>query len=245
MTRPSNLDWEGRCAGWAPASIAFEEPRPVTLKNPWGIEVPFGSSDIKALLTYYNDSSSKAASPRTRSESYFLGDRCNIDLSENPARASEISCRDTNAGSFHVVLANLIGIAKKGFVIDQTHDAEVWNQPVHGYSTRVLSTREPSSRADLKAVSEIVVETTVVFTVEVQPNWSPLIGTRGHANAKKVYLSSLEIDATGAIVGGEWLSPDFQPSDATDRPDFMWRNAPYRFEGYYSKLQTLYRASIQ
>ena len=45
--------WSGYCHGWAPAAHRFEEPEPVTLVNDDGVEVRFGSSDIKALMTYF------------------------------------------------------------------------------------------------------------------------------------------------------------------------------------------------
>ena len=51
-TSPSNPNWFGLCHGWAPASKLFREPGPVTLTASNGIRVPFGSSDVKALLTY-------------------------------------------------------------------------------------------------------------------------------------------------------------------------------------------------
>ena len=45
--------WAGYCHGWAPAANRFEEPLPVTVRNADGVEIPFGSSDVKALLTYF------------------------------------------------------------------------------------------------------------------------------------------------------------------------------------------------
>ena len=45
-------DWFGLCHGWAPASMLFREPGPVTLTASNGLRIPFGSSDVKALLTY-------------------------------------------------------------------------------------------------------------------------------------------------------------------------------------------------
>ena len=51
-TSPEHPKWYGLCHGWAPASILYKEPNPVNIKAPNGISVPFGSSDVKALLTY-------------------------------------------------------------------------------------------------------------------------------------------------------------------------------------------------
>lgn len=48
FARGGTADWEGICHGWAGASIHHEEPNPKVVKNPDGIEIHFGSSDIKA-----------------------------------------------------------------------------------------------------------------------------------------------------------------------------------------------------
>ena len=50
-TSPDRPGWEGLCHGWSVASLNFAEPKPVLLKSPNGLEIPFGSSDIKGLLT--------------------------------------------------------------------------------------------------------------------------------------------------------------------------------------------------
>ena len=50
--RPTTPAWQVYCHGWTAASIAFEEPAPILVTNPDGLRIPFGSSDIKALLTY-------------------------------------------------------------------------------------------------------------------------------------------------------------------------------------------------
>ena len=52
-TSASHPQWYGLCHGWAPAAIVYDEPNPVTLTGPSGVKVPFGSSDVKALLTHF------------------------------------------------------------------------------------------------------------------------------------------------------------------------------------------------
>jgi hypothetical protein len=132
-TSPEDEGWFGLCHGWAPASYSFKEPAPITLKGPSGIEVPFGSSDIKGLLTFAQQ---HARYPRS---SAMLGGRCNKDISDNPDDANAPECRDTNAGSFHVVLTNQLGIQRKAFVADVTRDLQVWNQPIYGFETSVVN----------------------------------------------------------------------------------------------------------
>jgi len=52
-TSPDMEDWQGICHGWVPAAIQIDEPKPYTATNSDGVSIPFGSSDIKGLLSYY------------------------------------------------------------------------------------------------------------------------------------------------------------------------------------------------
>ncbi|MCA9635362.1 MAG: hypothetical protein KC420_04945 [Myxococcales bacterium] len=111
--------WFGICHAWAPAAILEEEPaKAVTYK---GIE--FKVNDLKALmsLSYSEDLEVK-----------FLSLRCD-DKGDAPGTADKAACKDTNPGSFHVVIANLLGIQRRSLVEDRTYDYEVWNQPVRGF----------------------------------------------------------------------------------------------------------------
>ena len=40
--------WEGLCHSWAPATILYSNPEPVTMVGKKGHKIEFGSSDIKA-----------------------------------------------------------------------------------------------------------------------------------------------------------------------------------------------------
>ena len=53
---------------------------------------------------------------------------------------SDTECRDTNPGTFHVIISNYLGLEKQSFVEDRTFDDEVWNQPMRAY--RVLDSVE-------------------------------------------------------------------------------------------------------
>jgi hypothetical protein len=100
---------KGLCHGWAPASLFYKQPNPVNLPNPDGVIVPFGSSDVKALLTYFVGNYEEAFSTST-----YLGERCNYDLDQNPNLGSRPSCADLNAGSFFVQLVNQVSNLKQG-----------------------------------------------------------------------------------------------------------------------------------
>jgi hypothetical protein len=229
-THRTDGGWFGLCHGWAPAAINYREPKPVTVTSAQGLQIPFGSADVKALLDYWQG---QVATGGTR----FLGSRCNIDLSTNPGAAMNPECRDTNAGSFHVVLTNELGRYKRGFVADVTRDLEVWNQPVHGFSSQFLGTFAPSAGAAFGTVQEVRVRTAMKYTVETQAIWNATNGTSQHADQTKVYQYRLELNAAGQIIGGAW--------ETEDRPDFLWGQSPAAFSGRFQALGQLYSASIQ
>ncbi len=111
--------WFGICHAWAPAAILEDEPRkPVTYNG-----VEFKVNDLKALmsLSYTADLEVK-----------FMSLRCDDAASAGDV-TGKAACKDTNPGSFHVVVANLLGVQSRSFVEDRTYDYEVWNQPVRGY----------------------------------------------------------------------------------------------------------------
>jgi len=123
--------WFGICHAWAPAAIMEKEPKKAVTYN--GVE--FKVNDIKALvsLTYNKGLKNK-----------FISLRCNKSNSDKKITFDEFGrpvsadkeCADTNAGSFHVVISNLLGIQKKSFVEDRTFDYEVWNQPVRSFKVK-------------------------------------------------------------------------------------------------------------
>lgn len=256
--------WEGLCHAWAPATLAFDEPRSVILKNKEGMEIPFSSSDIKGLLAMFLH---HVPSPHTS----FLGGRCGEDLSSiqekieeardpyegsvyfnltEPQRAEELKkledelkskgerseCRDTNAGAFHLVLTNQIARLQEGFIADVTRDDEVWNQAVYGFDVVISEVKEGSSPlAAPHTVKEITVTTTMKYIVEVDYHHERG-GYNPHAATTSVeYEYTLELDKKGAVIGGKWLS--------FDRPDFLWKQITPKFEGFFSGVEQIYKAS--
>lgn len=221
---PKDAFWEGLCHGWAAASLVFKEPNPIVVTGAHGVKIPFGTADLKALLGlaqgYY------ATTPVQ-----FLGSRCNHNLTTNPEAAKSPACQDVNAGAFHLALAQEIGIKKKGFVMDVTRDFEVWNHPVFAYSTRVESSQAPSPGAAPGTVLEWVVTTSVSYTVEGDPSWDPLVGTEENGMDTTDYRYVLELDARGAVIGGEWLQES--------RPDFLWNQGATEFVGLFAPLKGL------
>jgi hypothetical protein len=235
-TSPSDGAWFGMCHGWAPASLAFKEPKAVVLKGPSGVEVPFGATDVKGLLSLYSGDYAVVSSK-------FLASRCNKDLGRDPTAANDPECRDVNAGAFHLVLANLIGRKKEGFVADITRDLEVWNQPVSGFKSRILSESAGRSRgAALLTVKEIEIETEMYYGREIHQQWT----SSGSNIGMRRYHYRIELNVVGEIIGGEWMDDD--------RPDFLWQNSTPKFlpssrsghsnEIQWQYLEQIYTASI-
>lgn len=234
--------WEGLCHAWAPATYQYENPEPVTLKNPNGVEIPFWSSDIKALLTMHGHLNNST-------NNRFLGSRCYLDFKEleEKYKKGEItkkeflekinsaSCEDVNAGAFHVTLTNQIALRNKSFVIDVTRDAEVWNQPVEAFESQILKeTRGASAGAANGTVKEITVLTYLRYIGEVAPYWKNIIDKRAFKVLK--YQYTLELNKNGDIIGGKWISHD--------RPDFLWDETVPKFQGFFKGLEKIYERSI-
>lgn len=233
--------WEGLCHGWAPASITYQEPKPVSLRSREGIEVSFGSADIKALLTY-------AMHEGMGSREEQLGTRCEVDfakltrqlregqISESAYQAAiqSLPCRDTNAGSFHVILANDIGKRRQSFIADVTRDFEVWNQGVVAYRSEVGPIKQQrTAGAAPETVYEVDVATRIDYVFEIASTWNAN-GDQGIYKQAE-YRYRLELNGNQEIVGGQWLSDE--------RPDFLWRKSRPLVSQRLSFLPEIYQAS--
>ena len=232
----NDLWWEGICHGWSLAAANYPEPSPVIVQNKDGIRVPFGSSDVKGLLAMHDAYNSMGAYTR-------VGERCNIRgkvPGEEDPRDGQIphpteeefeseACRDVNAGAFHVVITNMIGIHSKSFVADIDRMNDIWNQPIYSYKSSVLGEEAVSGEHHSQGIERRVRMTTrMVYGEELQfytperaqtgmTNFvqkKPVTGTANQAFRHKDYEYILELDMSGNIVGGEWIS--------ATRPDFLW-----------------------
>ncbi|MFO0749724.1 MAG: pre-peptidase C-terminal domain-containing protein [Myxococcota bacterium] len=151
--------WWGICHAWGPASILEPEPQHAVTKN----GVTFKVNDIKALVELSYD----------KSTSKFVSLRCEKDEGQNKITydaygrpiASDSACKDTNPGTYHVLLTNYLGLRAQAFVEDRTFDDEVWNQPLRGYritqqlevsaqdANRLVGVTAPPSELDVKTFS--------------------------------------------------------------------------------------------
>lgn len=144
--------WWGICHAWSPAAILTPEPKHAVTHN----GVNFKVNDIKALVTLAHDGVvNKFVSLRCDKDDRpgaEAGDRVEFD---DNGRPSDLACRDSNAGSFHVLITNYLGIQQASFVFDQTFDDEVWNQPLRDFTVQELREVTPAeavSILDVRAV---------------------------------------------------------------------------------------------
>lgn len=160
QTGPYREYWEGVCNGWTSAALEFHEPNPLTIKKK-GITLKLGSSDLKALLSYYHDAMTTNLSTQNLMMVNRVGNKCNESFGEEAwfikdgveyyktiknnkiitKRVPE-ECVDTDPGAFHLVIGNMIGLRKTGFTAEAVRDEEVWNQPVYEY----ISSVKPSDK---------------------------------------------------------------------------------------------------
>ena len=169
-------------------------------------------------------------------------------------------CRDINPATFHTALLRWIGKASnsvgRGFVMDNARAEQVWNQGIWRYRSQVgeltplqISLNDGTSIVDpykawraAKSVNIVDVETTVDYGVENGPFLS--YGREDEASGAVTFRYTLEFDAAGNLVGGEWhAARSDQPLSGAalledlragiqdrselwqDAPDFVWGNA--------------------
>jgi hypothetical protein len=240
-TSPDALDWEGLCHGVAAASLVFEEPKPVVVKNPQGIDVPFGSADIKGLLALYvgyvaqNDVKSVGQRCPPLLPPNNNGTDIPVNVGTGFGRESLTECEDVNAGSFHLILGNVIGLQQETVIADITAGEEVWNHPIISYSAKETGERPPQATAAPGTVREKLMETQVRYMVRGIPSWKRENARIPISEETITYRYALELNAEGEIIGGEWLQPEY--------PDFLWKQAKPEFQFYFYKLKDLVEAS--
>jgi hypothetical protein len=221
-SNPDAKNWEGICHGWAPASMNHQEPQPKTLINPDGVPIAFGSADIKALISYYY------AYPYQVNNTHQVGRRC-----EHGRVTTDDECQqDLNAGAFHIILANKIGMEKKGFIADMDRYKEVWNHPIISYSSEITNEGGDRMRSAPGTFRTVRVRTKIRYANETTNYWHVTSGTNQQSIKDATFEYVLEIDRNGEIIGGMWRS--------VRRPDFLWlKVSPQIFYGDYARLAEL------
>ena len=234
LTRYNEIEkWMGICHGWAAASFMVKRPKnSVTVKDAKNKNIIFYPSDIKGLVSLLWASG--------KYQNHFVGGRCNsrdpeVNESGRPLRQD---CFDNNPATFHLAVANGVGIHRKSFVMDVTFDYEVWNQPISSYAMifeNVISKKRSDNPQDAiielknyrddpykdfrsKDAKYIVgVSIEVNYIVETQPSQLNIDHMDFDGISLSYYAYDLELDEDYNIIGGEWGD--------REHPDFLWRPA--------------------
>ncbi|KAL0586975.1 hypothetical protein ABG067_003315 [Albugo candida] len=241
--------WFGLCHALALASVVEEEPRcPVTLNG-----VTFQIVDIKALLILLYD--------ERQQDTIVTGQR--YDGPDNVAkdqfgRPLDATLRDVGPGLFHIVLANVLGNFKQAVICDIEKGREIWNFPIMGYEVVQMELVDPAHAAQMyfgsptypfnPAMVYLAFVHIIVYyvTTTTDPRKiNPLLINQYIRPIEYTYL--LEMDASGRIIGGEWVL-----NSVEDHPDFFWiaRNSPegdwvsYATGIRYSQVKALLTTSL-
>jgi hypothetical protein len=232
MTGRCVPSWWGICNGWTAAAISQPAPKKPVTRN----GVTFYPGDLEALMSvvYYYAVPTK-----------YLGERC--DETGPPVdgngRPREGACRDMNAGSLFVVVANFLGLRQVPLAEDRVYDAEVWNQPVLGYdvtnavngklaevseskATELVSGRGGAYSWNTKAKKFYYVEMDLHYVTESSPARTSHVDELESYTETDHYQLVLEADADGRIIGGEYVGASKEA-----HPDFIWwiTGKPYGF----------------
>lgn len=212
LARTGVESWEGLCHGWAGASLNHEEPTEKMMTNPDGVQIPFGVSDIKALLTYtyskFLIGEGQSNGKRCENDSTYIDENCDDDLT---------------AVAFHAVLTNKLGLRGESFIADVDRFKEVWNHPILSYESTIQKmTATPAGKTAI-----ITTKLSYIDVVE-RNSWESLPDVISYMTVKY----ELKIDRLGNMVSGSWIS--------RERPDFVWTvTRPEVFTGYLSGVQML------
>ncbi len=225
--------WWGICHAWAPASILFPEPKRAVTRN----GVTFEVQDLKALASLvHNSTTTKFVSLRcNKHNSTPDGGGIKLDAYGRPVETDR-ECRDTNAGTYHVLLANYLGLMKQSFAEDRTNSYEVWNQPLRSFkvTSKTEVTAEQANkligvtatdggaelstyRFNAQAARFIHVKSEVKYISESSAEDGYTAATIDSYTRTDRYDYVLELDATGKVLGGEWIG-----SSKLNHPDFLW-----------------------
>lgn len=175
-------------------------------------------------------------------------------------------CQDTNAGAFHVMMANQLGILKKGFAIDKTADREVWNQPVFKFTTQEVGPVALSANHAADAVSAVQVKTSLYYADDTDYGfsfWEPTLRNLFTPDAK--FLEEYNRYQRTIVKQGDADVVSNYPEDIIskahyiynielnaqgkvvggewitfDRPDFAWMPRKEPFQGLFKNLGSIY-----
>lgn len=135
----------------------------------------------------------------------YVGVKNNKDIPES---------NDLNPGALHLVLANSLGLKRRGVVADTDILSPVWNRPIVGYETTILDDYR-GGRSIGQNLRRLKIET-VIHVVKERTFSQNSKDKKDLINMKLKYF--LDLNQNGDIIGGEWLK-------GSEKVDFIW--SPY------------------
>lgn len=223
---PRESEWHGICHGYAPAALNHPEPASVTIVNPDGLSIYFYSSDVAGLMSYYY--ATVATTPVS-----LIGNRCNYAPNSRIPRRHQSNCEDLNAGAFHLVLTNKLGIEGMGFIADIERYFEVWNHIAVNFESRIIRDSAPTRDSARATVRRVQIESTVTYAAAIAPRFDPVLNTEAAVYTQSTYEYFLDLDQKGNVIGGDWISDR--------RPDFVWSQTKAEFKNDWAPLNDIYR----
>jgi hypothetical protein len=228
-------------------------------------------SDLEANVRAYQDGLKQvlAANPTSSTLPPNAAQIANDPTLPAKARADANTCQGVNAGTFHIVMANQLGLMKVGFEFDKTRDGQIWNQPARGFTSTILGYSAPTATSAPGTVQVALVQSSIQFADDTDYSWAfwnPTLkglfnnnqpdsgfaadyllyskmlinqGDETQVNAYPYnimdsanYKYTLDLDANGNIIGGDWLT--------LDRPDTLWIMQKQDFKGNFKRLGEIY-----
>lgn len=224
MFSPLNPDWFGICQGAAIASTFYKEPQSVEVQTKDELNYTFYTSDIKALLSYFHAKKSMKRAVRA-------GKRCKKNPGEFMWAWEKKACSDINAGEFHVLVSNYVGLMSKSLIIEAERYEAVANHPLEGYSYDIYGTEQTEYG------TRYWIGMSIKFPTVSAPYFDPIVGTSRDFSFGRNYQYYLDVDSEGNIIGGEWITKD--------RPDFIWTQEKTQFWGYWQGIGELYERTAR
>ena len=176
------------------------------------------------------------------------------------------SCSDTNAGAFHIVVTNQLGILREGFQFDKTPDKEIWNQPAYRYDSSVVRFETPTTDSAPGTARVVVVKTRLYFGEDTDHGWAYWNSTlMSLFKPEKSFMDEFNRYSKMLMNEGEATAPAKYPDGimdfadyqyklelnaygeiiggtwlTIDRPDFLWIMRKLPFMKDYKRLVEIY-----
>lgn len=166
---------------WQLASLYHEEPQAKLVVNSDGLSIPFGSSDIKALLSYHYSFNQPT-----------IGD--SMGLRE-----------ELDAGTFHVTLANKLGKMGEVFFIDVDPKERRENRLVIKFQSMTLDEFKPQGN-EVEGTAKVlkILNRLTYLDSSPLPTWE----ASGVKHLVMEYSYHLYLNLKDEVIGGKWLTSE-------------------------------------